>query len=162
MAFEAHLWARPECESQLDYFLGVPGAPAKSSIDRSFAVLDALVARWRAAELGADILSDFRPEPLARLSIDPSLLTWPATEDGIWFGSESLSIELCMFQVGRLRSAVAIVVSREEVFVVWLEAHLTGPTREDGFVDDEDAALAQQDLQSKLERLVNLSWLEAE
>ena len=162
MAFDAELWAHPECERQLDHLLDAPGVPAKSSNNRSFAVLDTLVARWRAAALEEEVLSDFRPEPLARLGIDPSLVSWPAGEDGTRFRNEILRIELCLFQVGRLRSAVAMIVSLDEVFVVWLSAHLTGPTREDGFVDDEDAALAEQDLQGKLTRLLDLRWLEAE
>ena len=64
--------------------------------------------------------------------------------------------------MGRVRSVVGIVDCGNELFVVWLSVSLTGDTRSDGFESDTDAALAQQNLWSKLGLLLDLTWLESE
>lgn len=160
---EVQLWSHPDCSAELEALLAEPGAPAKSWINRTLAILDSLVARLRETEARPDVLTDVRPQPLTRVSIDPisePMLPW--LEDRI--GAELLltcdRIELALFQVGRLRSTVAVMKCRDEIFVVWLEAHATPPPRDDGFIDAEDAAQAQQGLWSMLGRLLDMSWLE--
>jgi hypothetical protein len=43
---------------------------------------------------------------------------------------------------------------------VWLGAHTTASPRDDGFVDADDAAHAQQSLWRTLGRLADMTWLE--
>jgi len=73
-----------------------------------------------------------------------------------------MSFELCLFQVGRLRGAIAVLRSPEETFVAWLSTEVTVSPRDDGFVDDEDAALAEQSLLGKLNAALDLTWMEKE
>jgi hypothetical protein len=162
MPLEAQLWASPECDEQLEQLLHAPGAPAKSWISRTFGVLDDLVDRFRQGDAEADVLTNFRPQPLVRVEVSPPLLAWPDSADGREFARTCARFELCLFQIGRLRSAVAVIGTSEEAFVVWLSAELTASPRDDGFVDDEDAALAEQTLLGKLNAALDLTWVEKE
>src|SRR5579862_287906 len=110
----------------------------------------------------ADLLTEFRPQPLARVEVTPSLLDWPDTAEGRELAAACMSFELCLFQVGRLRGAIAVLRSPEETFVAWLSTEVTVSPRDDGFVDDEDAALAEQSLLGKLNAALDLTWMEKE
>lgn len=90
------------------------------------------------------------------------LLRWPDTPEGHELEATCLSVELCVFQGGHLRSAIAVVKCPEEIFVVWLSAQVPGAPREDGFLNDEDAALARQTLWGELDAVLDLTWLEPE
>lgn len=161
MPFEAKLWQRSECEAEVERLLKLPGSPAKSSIAQTFGVLDELVAYLRKSG-SAEPFEEFRPEPLtwvarAASSADP----WPDTSEGRAFLVTCGSIQVCLFQIGRLRSGIAVVNTSREIFVVWLSARYTDPPRDDGFVDDEDATLAQQQLRAELDGVFDLEWLES-
>lgn len=161
MTIETQLWAHPACESEVQRLLHEPGTPAKSWISRTFAILDELVDRCRKAGPGTDVLADFRPHTLARAEVTPSLLAWPDTPEGREFAAGE-SLNLGLLQIGRLRSAVAVLECPDEIFVVWLGAEVTAAPRDDGFVDDEDATLAEQALLGQLNAVVDLTWLEQE
>lgn len=162
MPMEVQLWAHPECDTELEGLLNA-GGPAKGWINRTFAVLDGLVARLRETGAPPEVLTDVRPQPLARVSINPitePMLPWLEDRTGAELLLTCDRIELALFQVGRLRSTVAVMRCRDEIFVVWLEAHFTPPPRDDGFIDADDAAHADQNLWSLLGRLLDMSWLE--
>lgn len=161
MPFEVNLWQRSTCEVELERLLKLPGSPARSSIARTFGVLDELVAYLRKSG-GAAPFEVFRPEPLTWLaraasSADP----WPDGPEGGSFAVNSVSIGVCLFQIGWLRRGIAVVHTRREIFVVWLSARFTDPPRDDGFVNDEDVALAQTNLWAELDLVFDLEWLES-
>ena len=164
MPYEANLWARPECERQIDQLLKIPGAPAKSSINRTFGVLDELVKFHRESRGALETLDDFRPQPLARARVVGvcGALEWPHTVDGREFAKSCQSLELCLFQVGHLRSVVAIVICPRETFVVWLSAEYTHEPNDDGVLDETDVQLAQGELWGKMNDVLDLNWLESQ
>jgi hypothetical protein len=110
-----------------------------------------------------DLLADVQPQPLARIEADASpLIPWPDTPEGREFDANCFSLDLCLFQIGQLRSGIAVVKCPEEIFVVWLSARVTDVPREDGFLDDTDAALAREALWGELDAILDLTWLESE
>lgn len=156
---EVQLWAHPACDAQIARLLAAPGAPAKAWISRTMAILDTVVERLE-AEAPTDVPTEFRPRPLTRLDFDPLTLPWEDYPEGVDLRFRAMQVELALIQIGRLRSAIAVVKCPEEIFVVWLDARVTAPPRDDGFVDADDAANAQQALSAMLNRLVDLTWLE--
>jgi hypothetical protein len=162
--YEANLWARPECERRIDQLLRAPGAPAKSSINRTFAVLDALVTHHRDSRGALETIDELRPQPLARARVVGvcGSLEWPDTAEGREFARSCQSLELCLFQVGHLRSVVAIVICPRETFVVWLSAEYTDEPNDDGILDETALQLAQGELWGKMNDVLDLGWLESQ
>jgi hypothetical protein len=160
---EVQLWAHPQCQTELDRLLQEPDAPAKSWINRTFAVLDDLIDRWSQSDGEMDMLADLRPQPLVRVNgLASALIPWPDTAEGRQFEVRCTHLELALLQVEQLRSAIAVVKFPAEIFVVWLRVEVTDAPREDGFLDDTDAAVARDALWLELGAVLDLTWLESE
>jgi hypothetical protein len=163
VAVEVELWMHPTCFAAATALRANRDSAEAAATTRTIALLDAAVASLRESGDILSTLAALRPRPLATVEFLGSTLTgWPTTTDGQAIQQSCVSGRLCLYQMGRVRSVAGILDCGEEIFVVWLGAVLTAQTRADGFENDTDAALANQQLWNKLGLLVDLTWLESE
>ena len=159
MTRTVELWMHPDALQAAQRLLITD--QSRSVVRRSMAVFDSLVESCRTHATVSEAVQAVSPAPLARTEwLAPMVRnSWPSTPEGGEIAAACQEILLCVYQIGALRSVIAIVACHREWYVVWLKVEY-GYGRKDNFGDDTDTALAQQLLYGSLGLLTKLEWLE--